>query len=120
MMLQLNPALPFWHVPTRQACEAFLAIDYGIDHDLMLAVILKDGRIFVCRTPDLCGVENQTIGRPGQSPATQTAIVVSDADRQEIRLMAQEGKTLAFIEDLMLVRGKRIPLPLLREIANGR
>ena len=69
-MIQLHPTLPFWHVPTGQACEAFLAIDYGVDHDLMLTVTLKDGRIFVCRTPDLRGVENMTIGRPAHDTAT--------------------------------------------------
>jgi len=74
MILQLSPYLPFWHVPTGQNCEAFLALDYGKDDDLVLGVILRDGRIFMARTPDLRGVENLTFGRQ----KTEAALVLPD------------------------------------------
>ncbi len=61
MMIQLNPVLPLWHVPTHQACHAVALIDYSQEHDLLWVVIRADGEIWTLPNRELRGQINQTI-----------------------------------------------------------
>ncbi len=64
-MLQLNPAIPLWHVPTKSPCYAYVLIDYSQDHDLLWVCVLKSGEIWAVPNKDLRGQENFSLGRPG-------------------------------------------------------
>jgi hypothetical protein len=72
MILQLTPPIPLWHVKSGQACDAIIALDYSVEHDLMFVVILRSGEIWVCRSSELRGQENVTLGRERQTAEPQS------------------------------------------------
>lgn len=63
MILQLNPMIPVYSIPSQMEGYAFLVIDYSQEHDLLFVVALDNGEIWTLSNRELRFCKNISMDR---------------------------------------------------------